>query len=109
MTVPPRIARAVNADPDGTTGKPMTPKNSYAKEELVACGHGELFGPGNAQLPTDIMLMLDRISHISSEGGEYGKGEIVAELDINPFVVREFGNAPVVVDARMILSDVEIK
>ena len=62
----------------------MTPKNSYAKEDLVACGRGDLFGPGNAQLPTDNMLMVDRINHISSEGGGYGKGEIIAELDIHP-------------------------
>ena len=62
----------------------MTGKSSYSKAELVACGEGELFGPGNAQLPLDNMLMVDRIEHISSEGGEYGKGEIRAELDINP-------------------------
>ncbi len=62
----------------------MTAKNSYTKEDLVACGHGELFGPGNAQLPTDSMLMIDRVAHISSEGGKHGKGEIIAELDINP-------------------------
>ena len=62
----------------------MTGKSSYSKEDLVACGRGDLFGPGNAQLPTDNMLMLDRITHISSEGGGYGKGEIVAELDIHP-------------------------
>jgi 3-hydroxyacyl-[acyl-carrier protein] dehydratase/trans-2-decenoyl-[acyl-carrier protein] isomerase len=62
----------------------MTPKSSYAKDELIACGMGELFGPGNAQLPIDNMLMIDRIVHISSEGGGYGKGEIVAELDIHP-------------------------
>lgn len=62
----------------------MTGKNSYSKEELIACGEGELFGPGNAQLPLDNMLMLDRITHISSEGGQYNKGQIVAELDINP-------------------------
>ena len=62
----------------------MTGKNSYDKEELVDCGHGRLFGPGNARLPVDNMLMMDRISHISSEGGEFGKGEIIAELDINP-------------------------
>lgn len=62
----------------------MTGKNAYSKEELIACGNGELFGPGNAQLPTDNMLMVDRIAHISSEGGSNGKGEIVAELDINP-------------------------
>ena len=62
----------------------MTAKNSYDKDDLIACGNGELFGPGNAQLPTDNMLMLDRIVHISSEGGTHGKGEIVAELDIHP-------------------------
>lgn len=43
-----------------------------------------MFGPGNAQLPTPNMLMMDRITHISNEGGEYGKGEMIAELDINP-------------------------
>jgi 3-hydroxyacyl-[acyl-carrier protein] dehydratase/trans-2-decenoyl-[acyl-carrier protein] isomerase len=62
----------------------MTGKSSFTKEDLVACGHGKLFGPGNAQLPVDNMLMMDRITHISSEGGEYGKGEIIAELDIHP-------------------------
>ena len=59
-------------------------QSSYTKEELIACGHGELFGPGNAQLPVDKMLMLDRIIKISSEGGSYGKGMIHAELDISP-------------------------
>ncbi|MDZ7782853.1 MAG: 3-hydroxyacyl-[acyl-carrier-protein] dehydratase FabA [Halioglobus sp.] len=62
----------------------MTGKNSYSREELLACAEGELFGPGNAQLPTGNMLMVDRISHISSEGGEHGRGEITAELDIRP-------------------------
>ena len=62
----------------------MSGKNSYDKQELVACGLGELFGPGNAQLPLDNLLMVDRITHISSEGGQFGKGEIVAELDIQP-------------------------
>ena len=59
-------------------------QNSFTKEELVSCGMGELFGPGNAQLPIDNMLMLDRITRINNDGGEYGKGEIVAELDITP-------------------------
>ena len=62
----------------------MIGKHTYSKDELIACGKGELFGPGNAQLPIDNMLMIDRIAHISSEGGHYGKGEIIAELDINP-------------------------
>ena len=62
----------------------MTAKSAYDRDQLVSCGNGELFGPGNAQLPTDNMLMLDRITHISSEGGKYGKGQIIAELDIHP-------------------------
>jgi 3-hydroxyacyl-[acyl-carrier protein] dehydratase/trans-2-decenoyl-[acyl-carrier protein] isomerase len=62
----------------------MTAKHAYGKDELIACGNGELFGPGNAQLPTDNMLMVDRITHISSQGGKYDKGEIIAELDVRP-------------------------
>ena len=62
----------------------MNPQSSYGKEELLACGHGNLFGPGNAQLPIDQMLMVDRITHISSVGGRHDKGEVVAELDIYP-------------------------
>lgn len=67
-----------------TTTKSFTDQHSFSKEDLVACGHGRLFGPGNAQLPIDKMLMVDRITHISTTGGNYGKGEIIAELDINP-------------------------
>lgn len=59
-------------------------KSSFEKEDLLACSRGELFGPGNSQLPAPNMLMMDRIVHISEEGGEYGKGEIIAELDITP-------------------------
>lgn len=59
-------------------------KHSYTKEELIQCGQGELFGPGRAQLPIDEMLMMDRISHISNDGGKYGKGKIQAELDVHP-------------------------
>ncbi|MCA6061702.1 3-hydroxyacyl-[acyl-carrier-protein] dehydratase FabA [Thalassolituus sp. ST750PaO-4] len=62
----------------------MTHPNSFNREQLLACGHGELFGEGNARLPLPNMLMMDRIVHISSEGGAYGKGEIIAELDIDP-------------------------
>ena len=62
----------------------MTKQNSFDRDELLKCGHGELFGPGNAQLPTPNMLMMDRITHIDETGGEYGKGEIKAELDITP-------------------------
>jgi 3-hydroxyacyl-[acyl-carrier protein] dehydratase/trans-2-decenoyl-[acyl-carrier protein] isomerase len=59
-------------------------KNSFTKEELIDCGHGRLFGAGNAQLPVDNMLMLDRITLINETGGEFGKGIIHAELDIHP-------------------------
>ncbi|MEH6707557.1 MAG: 3-hydroxyacyl-[acyl-carrier-protein] dehydratase FabA [Alloalcanivorax venustensis] len=59
-------------------------KSAYSYDDLLACAHGQLFGPGNARLPLPGMLMLDRISHIADQGGEYGKGEIIAELDIHP-------------------------
>lgn len=58
--------------------------SSFDKNDLIECGHGRMFGPGNAQLPVDNMLMMDRIPLISSEGGEFGKGIIRAELDITP-------------------------
>lgn len=64
--------------------QPFEPKPSYGRDELLACGDGLMFGPGNAQLPKPNMLMVDRIAHISQVGGEFGKGEIVAELDIHP-------------------------
>jgi 3-hydroxyacyl-[acyl-carrier protein] dehydratase/trans-2-decenoyl-[acyl-carrier protein] isomerase len=59
-------------------------QQSFTKEDLLSCGRGELFGPGNAQLPVPNMLMIDRIAKISTDSGEYGKGGIVAELDIDP-------------------------
>jgi len=62
----------------------MTRPSSFEREELLQCGHGEMFGPGNAQLPVGNMLMLDRIININTDGGKYGKGEIIAELDIRP-------------------------
>jgi 3-hydroxyacyl-[acyl-carrier protein] dehydratase/trans-2-decenoyl-[acyl-carrier protein] isomerase len=57
--------------------------NAYAKDDLVKCGNGLLFGEGNCQLPIDKMLMLDRIVSITSDGGEHEKGEIIAEFDID--------------------------
>ena len=59
-------------------------KSSYSYDELIACGKGELFGPGHARLPLPDMLMIDRITSITEAGGKHGKGEIVAELDIKP-------------------------
>lgn len=61
-----------------------TDKHSYTKEELLTCARGDLFGEGNAQLPLPNMLMVDRITQISQTGGEFDKGEIIAELDITP-------------------------
>ncbi len=58
-------------------------KSSYTYEEILSCGRGEMFGPGNAQLPLPPMLMFDRITEISEEGGEFGKGIIRAEFDIH--------------------------
>ncbi|NTS77352.1 3-hydroxyacyl-[acyl-carrier-protein] dehydratase FabA [Catenovulum sp. SM1970] len=59
-------------------------QNSFTREELLACSQGELFGPGNSQLPAPNMLMMDRITHIAGEGGDFDKGLIQAELDITP-------------------------
>src|SRR6478752_7424462 len=76
----------------------MTLQNAFTREDLLRCSRGELFGPGNAQLPAPNMLMVDRITHISEEGGKYGKGEIVAELDITPdlwFFACHFEGDPV--------------
>lgn len=58
--------------------------SSFSFEDLIACGEGKMFGEGNAQLPLPNMLMMDRITHISDEGGQYNKGQIIAELDIKP-------------------------
>jgi len=59
-------------------------KSRFEYEELLACARGELFGPGNAQLPLPPMLMFDRISEIAETGGAHGKGVVRAEFDINP-------------------------
>ncbi len=62
----------------------MKKKNSYTNEELLACGRGEMFGEGNAQLPLPPMLMFDRIISITEDGGTANKGQVIAELDIKP-------------------------
>src|SRR5579859_2958946 len=59
-------------------------KTWFDHDDLLACARGEMFGPGNAQLPAPPMLMFDRITAISAEGGGFGKGQITAELDIRP-------------------------
>ncbi len=62
----------------------MERQSSFSYEEILACGRGELFGPGNAQLPLPPMLMFDRITEISEDGGPHGKGFVRAEFDIRP-------------------------
>jgi 3-hydroxyacyl-[acyl-carrier protein] dehydratase/trans-2-decenoyl-[acyl-carrier protein] isomerase len=59
-------------------------KTWFDHDDLLACARGEMFGPGNAQLPTPPMLMFDRITAISADGGSFGKGRMTAELDIHP-------------------------
>ena len=59
-------------------------KNAYGYDDLILSGKGELFGPGRAQLPAPPMLMFDRITRIDSDGGAHGKGQVRAELDVNP-------------------------
>jgi 3-hydroxyacyl-[acyl-carrier protein] dehydratase/trans-2-decenoyl-[acyl-carrier protein] isomerase len=57
-------------------------KNSYSYDDLITCGNGELFGPGNAKLPLPPMLMFDRITEINENNGSFNKGSLKAELDI---------------------------
>lgn len=73
-------------------------RSSYDYDDLIRCGHGEIFGRTNGRLPLPNMLMLDRIPLITSDTGKYGKGEIKAELDINPdlwFFKCHFDSDPV--------------
>ncbi len=73
-------------------------QNSFTREELLSCSTGELFGPGNSQLPAPNMLMMDRIVEIHETGGSHDKGYIIAELDITPdlwFFACHFPGDPV--------------
>jgi 3-hydroxyacyl-[acyl-carrier protein] dehydratase/trans-2-decenoyl-[acyl-carrier protein] isomerase len=65
------------------TAAPQRPSR-FGREDLLACARGDMFGPGNAQLPAPPMLLFDRITTITDEGGEFGKGYIEAEFDIDP-------------------------
>lgn len=72
--------------------------NSYDRQELIRCGHGEIFGTENAKLPLPNMLMFDTISEINDSGGNFGKGEMVAQLDVSPdlwFFACHFDGDPV--------------
>lgn len=80
------------------TANVATRPKDYDKQALLSCGRGEMFGPGNAQLPLPPMLMFDRIDLIRDSGGSYDKGEIKATLDIHPdlwFFACHFEGDPV--------------
>ena len=84
-TVPVEVMSSKRRSWRAVLQQPMAERKSkFFYEDLLACARGELFGPGNAQLPLPPMLMFDRITHISDSGGEHGKGEVVAELDVKP-------------------------
>jgi 3-hydroxyacyl-[acyl-carrier protein] dehydratase / trans-2-decenoyl-[acyl-carrier protein] isomerase len=76
----------------------LTDRHSFSYQELIDCGNGKVFGEGNALLPLPPMLMFDRITSITEDGGKYDKGYIEAELDINPdlwFFKCHFSTDPV--------------
>src|SRR5215475_10524279 len=94
--------RSLRADErESASGEPLDQqvrKASFDLQALLACARGELFGPGNAKLPLPPLLMFDRISYICDAGGLFGKGQIVAELDIKPdlwFFKSHFKDDPV--------------
>ena len=73
-------------------------QSSFSYKDLIACGEGKLFSEGGPPLPSPPMLMFDRITKINSTQGEFNKGEVVADLDINPnlwFFDCHFKNDPV--------------
>ena len=59
-------------------------KSSYDYQDLLASGHGQLFGEGFPRLPLPNMLMVSRITKITADGGTHGRGQLVAELDVQP-------------------------
>ena len=77
-----RLSQIVIDEGDGTKRVMAERPKSFEYEQLLTCARGELFGPGNAQLPLPPMLMFERISSISETGGAHGKGQIVAELKV---------------------------
>lgn len=60
------------------------PPSSFEYEDLLSCARGEMFGAGNPQLPLPPMLMFDRITHISEDGGSEKRGGVIAEMSIRP-------------------------
>ena len=56
----------------------------FSKDDILAIANGGYFGDGNAQLPNSNMLMIDEITSISVDGGSFGRGELLATLNILP-------------------------
>jgi 3-hydroxyacyl-[acyl-carrier protein] dehydratase / trans-2-decenoyl-[acyl-carrier protein] isomerase len=84
LDAPERRRRNVAALFDGRSARMSDRRTSFEFDDLLACGRGELFGAGNAQLPLPPMLMFDRIDSIGEDGGAHGKGHVRAELAIKP-------------------------
>ena len=86
-------------NPDTTAAEEIQERrSSYDYDDLIRLGYGEYFGKSNGRLPLAPMLMLDRVTKITLDTGKYGKGEIRAELDINPdlwFFKCHFDSDPV--------------
>ncbi len=61
----------------------ISKKTSFSYDDLIDCGDGKLFSDGGPPLPSPPMLMFDSISKISSDSGDFNKGEVIAELNIN--------------------------
>ena len=97
----PAVARGT-AEPQAPEERhcvpPMTTQHSFGTDDVLGAGRGTLFGPDSPKLPVSNMLMLDRIPRISVDGGAYGNGELIAELDIHPdlwFFACHFVDDPV--------------
>ncbi|MCV2401742.1 bifunctional 3-hydroxydecanoyl-ACP dehydratase/trans-2-decenoyl-ACP isomerase [Marinomonas sp. C2222] len=70
----------------------------FSNADVLAMSEGNFFGTGNAQLPSDQMLMIDEITHLDLEGGQYGKGLLEANFKIHPnhwFFACHFKGDPV--------------
>lgn len=86
------------AEQDGGSAAMADRPTRIDRDGLLACARGEMFGPGNPQLPLPPMLMIDRITDISADGGAHGRGHVVAEFDIRPdlwFFECHFAGDPV--------------
>lgn len=81
-----------------STTKNHQSANQYSRSDLEQCSKGLLFGQGYARLPSSPLLMLDRITDIQADGGHFGRGYAIAELDITPetwFFKHHFEGDPV--------------